>query len=165
MFEALRAANAAKLTLSNMKGPASRTEHRSWSCTILFYGAIVGSASGSARKNEFILVLNKGLQDQIIQTLLNHGFELDLGKIPKAAIRPTSPTNFMRLAIAQIADEMDMVKELREATSKATLAIIATDPGKVEVFPYPYSQEIKDELLKNYGPANIEILNESIKGL
>lgn len=165
MFESLRAAKAAQLTLSNIKGPASRAENRAWSCTILFFGAIVGSASGSDKNNEFTLVLNKGLQEQIIQHLKQHGFELDLTNIPSNAISPSAPSNFMRLAIAQIADEMDLVKEIRAATANATLAIIAANPGKVEVFPYPYSAEVRASLIETYGEANIEILNEAIRGL
>ncbi|WP_323601161.1 hypothetical protein [Pseudomonas putida] len=165
MFEALRAARAAKITLSNMTGPATRAEHRAWSCTILFYGAIVGSASGSARKNEFTLVLNKGLQDQIIQNLKSKGFELDLSKIPKSAIKPDTPTNYMCLAIAQIADEMDLVKELKAQATAATLVVFKADAGKVEVFPLTYSQKVKDDLVKRYGAENFEILNESIKDL
>lgn len=165
MFESLRAAKAAQLTLSNIKGPGSRAGHRAWSCTILFFGAIVGSAAGSDRANEFTLVLNKGLQEQIIEHLKLHGFSLDLTKVPPESITPITPSNFMRLAIAQIADEMDIVKELREAAAKATLAIIASRPGKVEVFPYNFSPEVKEDLIKTYGEGNIEILNESIKGL
>lgn len=165
MFEALRAANAAKFTLGNAKGPSAKPGHREWSCSLLFFGAIVGSASGSERNREFTLVLNKGLQEQIIENLVKHGFALDLTKIPRNAIRPTNPTDFMRLAIAQIADEMDMVRELREATAKSTLAVLKSAPGKIEVFPYIYSAEVKKGLVESYGESEIEILNETIKGL
>lgn len=165
MFESLRAAKAAKLTLGNVNGPSASPGNREWSCSLLFFGAIVGSASGSERNREFTLVLNKGLQEQIIDNLLKHGFTLDLTKIPKNAIRPTNPTDFMRLAIAQIADEMDVVRELREATAKSTLVVLTSKPGKVEVFPYIYTPEVKKALLEAYGESEIEILNETIKGL
>lgn len=165
MFESLRAAKAAQLTLTNMKGPGTRAQHRAWSCTLLFFGAIVGSASGSDRKNEFILVLNKGVQDQIIENLKKHGFELDFTNIPSNSIGPSTPSNYMRLAIAQIADEMDIVREIRAAATSQTLVVFAAAPGKVEVYPYKFTPDVKANLQKAYGEKTFEILNESILGL
>lgn len=165
MFQSLRAAKAAKFTLGNVQGPSTGPGNREWSCSLLFFGVIVGSASGSERNREFTLVLNKGLQEQIIENLVKHGFTLDFSKVPKNAIQATNPTDFMRLAVAQIADEMDMVRELREATAKSTLAVLKSAPGKVEVFPYMYTPDVKKGLVETYGESEIEILNETIKGL
>ncbi|QHF00707.1 hypothetical protein LCG56_28535 (plasmid) [Pseudomonas cannabina pv. alisalensis] len=165
MFESLRAAKAAKLTLGNVKGPSGSPGNREWSCSLLFFGAIVGSASGSEIDRKFTLVLNKGLQEQIIENLVKHGFTLDLTNIPKNAIQPINTSNFMRLAIAQIADEMDIVKELREVAAKSTLVVFNSAPGKVKVFPYVYTPEVKKGLIGSYGESEIEILNETIKGL
>lgn len=164
MFEALKAANAAKLTLSNMQGPASEDEHRRWSCTLLFYGVAVGSASGSDQ-NEFTVTLNEGLQAQIIDALQDKGFALDLSKVPPNSIRPDTDANWMRLAIAQIADERDLARELQTAARTQTLAVLSESPDKVLVLAVPFTQVVKDELQAKYGAGKIEFLNETLNDL
>lgn len=165
MFESLKAAKSARFALSDMQGPSGKRGAQIWTCSILFYGAIVGSATGHEKDNTFVLVMHKGLQEQIAQSLKDHGFALDLSKTPSQSIRPDTTTNFLRLAIAQIADEMDMLEELRKQLPNQTLVIHRSNPGRVVVYPIPFSPQVKADLLTQHGPELLEFLNESVEGL
>lgn len=165
MFESLRAAKRASFTLSELSPPTGKPGQRAWSCSLQFFGVTVGSASATEGPNEFTLVIHKGLQEQILDTLKAHGFNLDLSKIPAGAIRPDTSTNSMRLAIAQIADEMDMVRELKQQAMANTLVVDSSQPEKVVVYATPFSRSIKAELLKKHPAGNIEILNETLQDL
>lgn len=165
MFESLRAANRARFTLSELSPPTGKPGQRAWSCNLQFFGVTVGSASATEGPNEFILVIHKGLQEQILDNLKAHGFTLDLSKTPAGAIRPDTSANHLRLAIAQIADEMDMVKELKQQALTKTLVVESSQPEKVVVYPTPYSRSMKSALLKQHPAGDIEILNETLQDL
>ena len=165
MFENLKAANQALLTLAKLKGPSAPSSHRAWSCDIMFEGQKVGSASGDDLGKELKLDLDSHLQDRIIAAIKAKGFVLDLSKKSRDSIQPDTPTNFMRLAIAQLADEMDLAKELKVSARTQTLVLMRSDPTKVAVFKEAYSEAMKSRLVAQYGDDLIEIVNESLKGL
>lgn len=165
MFESLKAANQASFTLSKLKGPSAPSSHRAWSCEIQFEGLKVGSASGDDLGQELKLDLNPEIQARISDALKANGFVLDLSKKPRDTIQPDSISNFLRLAIAQIADEMDLVKELKVSARTQTLALMRSDPSKVAVFKEPYSTSVKARLVEQYGDELLEVVNESLKGL
>ncbi|HCL4131004.1 TPA: hypothetical protein N2C61_002090 [Pseudomonas aeruginosa] len=165
MFESLKAANNAKLTLAKLKGPSAPSSHRAWSCDIMFEGQKVGSASGDDLRQDLKLDLDNELPGRIIAALKSNGFALDLSKKPRDSIQPDTPANFMRLAIAQIADEMDLVKELKVSARTQTLVLMRSDPTKVAVFKETYSEAVKERLVAQYGDELMEVVNESLKGL
>lgn len=165
MFENLKAAKAAKLTLARLKGPSAPSSHRVWSCDILFYGAQVGRASGNDLTRELKVELDEHLQQQIIQVLQEHNFKLDLSKTPRHSIQPNTPTNFMRMAIAQMADEMDLVRELKVSARTQTLVLMRSDLTKVAVFKEPFTAAVKARLLDQFGDELVEFVNESLQGL
>lgn len=165
MFENLKAAKAVGVTLSNLKGPSAPSSHRAWACDVLFYGAKVGSASGSDIKREISLVIDEKLMQQMVDVLKGGSFKLDLTHLPKRTPGLGTPHGFMSLAIAQIADEMDLAKELKISARTQTLVVMRATPDKVTVFSEPYSHDVKARLSAQYGDDITEFVNESLKGI
>lgn len=165
MFENLKAAYNAKLTLGNLADGRGRKGSRTWSCDILFYGARVGRANGDELARELNVAIDEQLQNQIIDALKSNGFKLDLTKTPRHSIHPDSPANFMRLAIAQIADEFELAQELKLLARDHTLVLIPSRGTKVAVYDVPFSVELKAELIEKFGPETIEFVNEELKGI
>jgi hypothetical protein len=102
---------------------------------------------------------------QMIDVLKGGGFKLDLTHLPKRMPGLETAHGFMSMAVAQIADEMDLVKELKISARTQTLVVLRSDPKKATVFSEPFSQEVKARLSAQYGDDILEFVNESLKGL
>lgn len=164
MFENLKAAASARLTLANSKGPSGLDKDQTWSSDIRFYGAKVGSVTGKAGFTGITVKLNEELQDQIIEKLKAAGFKIDATHLPPGYDTGSS-AGFMGAAIAQIADEIDLAKELRISARTQTLVMLRSSPGKATVFAERYSAVVKQKLREQYGDDLVEIINESLTGL
>lgn len=164
MFESLRTATTAQLTLANSKGPSGLDKEQTWSADIRFYGAKVGTATGKVGVKGITINLNEALQEQIIEKLKAAAFQIDRKLLPEGYDLDTS-RGFMGAAIAQIADEMDLAKELRISARTQTLVVLRSIPGKATVFAERYSAEVKNKLQEQYGDDLVEIINESLAGL
>ncbi|MDF9779064.1 hypothetical protein [Pseudomonas baetica] len=165
MFENLKAAKAVGVTLSGMKGPSAESGHRAWAADILFYGAKVGSASGSDIKREINLIIDDALMQQMVDVLKAGGFKIDATKQTKRSSTTDTARGYMSLAVAQIADEMDLVKELKAAARTQTLVLLRSAPAKATVFGERFTPDVKARLSAKYGDDIIEFVNESLKGL
>lgn len=164
MFENLKAAKAVGVTLSGLKGPSAESGHRAWAADILFYGAKVGSASGSDIKREINLI-DDALMQQMVDVLKAGGFKIDATKPTKRSSTADTARGYMSLAVAQIADEMDLVKELKVAARSQTLVLLRSAPAKATVFGERFTPDVKARLSAQYGDDIIEFVNESLKGL
>ncbi|MGE8063739.1 hypothetical protein [Pseudomonas sp. NPDC089569] len=165
MFENLKAAKAVGVTLSGLKGPSAESGHRSWTAHILFYGARVGNASGSDIKREIKLIIDDALMQQMVDVLKAGGFRIDATKPAKRSFDTNTARGYMSLAVAQIADEMDQVKELKVAARSQTLILLRSAPTKVTVFGERFTPAVKARLSAQYGDDLIEFVNEALKGL
>ncbi len=163
MFENLKAAKAVGVTLSGLKGPSAESGHRAWAAEILFYGAKVGSASGSDIKRE--INLDDRLMQQMVDVLKAGGFKIDATKQTRRSSNTDTARGYMSLAVAQIADEMDLVKELKVAARSQTLVLLRSAPAKATVFGERFTPDVKARLSAQYGDDIIEFVNESLKGL
>ncbi|MGF7110720.1 hypothetical protein QF017_000189 [Pseudomonas laurylsulfatiphila] len=165
MFKNLKAAKAVGVTLAGLKGPSAASGHRAWSADILFYGAKVGTASGSDIKREINLIIDDALMQQMVDVLKDGGFKIDAAKQTKRSSTSDTARGYMSLAVAQIADEMDLAKELKAAARTQTLVLLRSAPAKATVFGERFTPEVKARLSDQYGDDIIEFLNESLKGL
>jgi hypothetical protein len=165
MFENLKAAKAAGVTLTGLKGPSAPSSFRAWSCVINLNGQKVGSANASDVKPGINLVIDEVVLQQIVDALKGGGFQLDLTKMHKRSPSTDTPRGFVNLAVAQIADEMDLVKQLKIAARTQTLVLLKSNPDKATVFAEPFTRDVKTRLIAKYGNDIAEFVNESLKGL
>lgn len=165
MFENLKAAKAAGVTLTGLKGPSAPSGFRAWSCVINLNGQKVGSANASDVKPGINLVLDEGVLQQIVDALKGGGFKLDLTKTHKRSPSTDTPRGFINQAVAQIADEMDLAKQLKLAARTQTLVLLRSSPEKATVFAERFTPAVKARLIAQYGNDIVEFVNESLKGV
>lgn len=164
MFENLKAAKAVRLTLSNLQGPDSSDKDMNWSCDVLFYSAKIGSAHGQKGLMNIKVDINDGLQEQITGLLKGQDFKISAAGLAQV-IDLDQPKNFMALAIEQIADELDLAKQLAAQAHNQTLVLLHSSPESAIVFSEPYSPSVKQRLQEQYGEDLLCVINESLVGI